>query len=281
MRDGKKKAKTVAVTPAAAPPAADDPGPSMPAAPPPTRQNTMAVMPAELPEVSRREAAVSIASHRATNSTFSRWRTQDPIVAAVIERQLAYMEAVEKAAMAASAERARAREVRQQAIFDAALRVPKRADDPFRGPLPEWVDPDAPPPAAEAAISEAGSQDAASLWKAAGAKATAKSGGKAGKAGKGGKASGAKAGAKGSEKKEKPKKESTKLASLQYFRPGEKRKGVKGWIKELDARGWSKKKTALVPAHSRGCMNAPLSPFPPPAHAPPYGRRCACTACDA
>ena len=140
MRDGKKKAKTVAVTPTAAPPAADDPGPSMPAAPPPTRQNTMAVMPAELPEVSRREAAVSIASHRATNSTFFRWRTQDPIVAAVIERQLAYMEAVEKAAMAASAERARAREVRQQAIFDAALRVPKRADDPFRGPLPEWVD---------------------------------------------------------------------------------------------------------------------------------------------
>ena len=61
------------------------------------------------------------------------------------------------------------------------------------------------------------------------------------KAAKGG-GKGAKGAKGGGEKK---KKESTKLASLQYWRPGEKRRGVKGWIKELDARGWSKKKTAL------------------------------------
>ena len=38
----------------------------------------------------------------------------------------------------------------------------------------------------------------------------------------------------------------TKLASLMYFRPGEKRKGLRMWTTELEARGWSKKKTSLA-----------------------------------
>ena len=41
-------------------------------------------------------------------------------------------------------------------------------------------------------------------------------------------------------------KASTKLLSLQHQRPGEKPKGVKGWMRDLDARGWSAKKTALA-----------------------------------
>ena len=46
--------------------------------------------------------------------------------------------------------------------------------------------------------------------------------------------------------KSKGPKESTKMAALRHVRPGEKPKGLKKWLLELDARGWSKKKTALV-----------------------------------
>ena len=69
---------------------------------------------------------------------------------------------------------------------------------------------------------------------------------------------------------------STKLLALQHQRPGEKPKGVKGWIRDLDARGWSKKKTALVrtPPLARTALSfflslSVLAAAPPRRHARP------------
>ena len=66
---------------------------------------------------------------------------------------------------------------------------------------------------------------------AAGATAKGKAGGK-GKA-KGGSKPAAAGNAKG---------KSTKLASMQYRRKGETNKGLRGWVNELDSRGWTEKK---------------------------------------
>ena len=124
-----------------------------------------------------------------------------------------------KVSQIAAEQREKARQYRRETI--ARSKAPPRQVDPFSSPLPVWAG-HAPPPAddAPAAASEQGS-----------------------KGGKG------KAGAKGKGKAQPvaPKKKmSNKLASLQHQRPGEKPKGVKGWIRDLNARGWSVKKTTLV-----------------------------------
>jgi hypothetical protein len=110
-------------------------------------------------------------------------------------------------------EREQQRAFRRKAVVRS--NAPPRANDPFTGLIPPYQEP-APPPAAAPPPAD-----------------------DKGKGGKGAKGAKGKAGAAPA------KKQSTKLLSLQHQRPGEKPKGVKGWIKELDARGWSKKKTAL------------------------------------
>ena len=157
----------------------------------------------------------------------------DPIMSALYGRQQAHFQIVELAALAARAERGHARKQRQTRIMNAALNLGARNEAPFSRPIPEYVDPDAPPPAAAPppATASTRSMSMSEMWQAA---AAAKA--------KGAKV--AKPAAKPPPKKEK--KESTKLASLQYYRPGDKSKGVKGWMNELGARGWPKKKLAIV-----------------------------------
>ena len=43
------------------------------------------------------------------------------------------------------------------------------------------------------------------------------------------------------------------MAALRHVRPGEKPKGLKKWTIELDARGWSKKKTSLSAGFEAWC----------------------------
>ena len=116
-----------------------------------------------------------------------------------------------KVSQIAAEQREKARQYRRETI--ARSKAPPRQVDPFSSPLPVWAG-HAPPPAddAPAAASEQGSK-----------------------------------GGKGKAQPVAPKKKmSNKLASLQHQRPGEKPKGVKGWIRDLNARGWSVKKTTLV-----------------------------------
>ena len=53
---------------------------------------------------------------------------------------------------------------------------------------------------------------------------------------------------------------------MQYKRKGEQNKGVRGWVKELDARGWSQKKTLTSAGFQvRAASSAPLKrPAPLP-----------------
>ena len=156
----------------------------------------------------------------------------DPIMSALYGRQQAHFQMVELAAKAARAERGHVRKQRQTRIMNAALDL-GRNQQPFSRPIPEYVDPDAPPPAAAFPPASASmrSMSMTEMWQAA-VKAKVKA------------AKVAKTAPKLPPVKQK--KESTKLASLQYYRPGDKSKGVKGWMNELGARGWTKKKTAIV-----------------------------------
>ena len=170
--------------------------------------------------------------------------SQEKLVADAKTRQQQHVAAAAERNKLAVAERAKRRAELRHAILTASSGA--KSENPFVGPI---VD-----PAAAASSSEEPA-------KAGGAKGK----GAKGKAGKG---------AKGKAPAPPPgKKSSSKMLALQHTRPGEKPKGLKKWMNELDARGWSKKKTALVRTHTRARTH--LSRLPatlPPSHAP----RCTC-----
>ena len=139
----------------------------------------------------------------------------DAIMALAQKRQQQHKARLEQTRATEAEQRQQQRKARREAIMRARAR-PARKSDPFTGVVPPMPPPEPPAAAAATANPKGG-----------------RGGGRAGGRG-GGRAGGA------------PKKASTKLLSLQHQRPGEKPKGVKGWIRDLDARGWSKKKTALV-----------------------------------
>ena len=128
-------------------------------------------------------------------------------------------------AVAERAEREKLRIHRRTSVIAAsAAAIKPRATEPFKSPIPPMP----------------GSEQAAAAAATPAAKGGAKGkGGSAAKPGKGGKSS------LGAPPANPGKKSSTKMLALQHNRPGEKPKGLKKWTIELDARGWSKKKTAL------------------------------------
>ena len=169
-------------------------------------------------------------------------RSQEKLKVMVQAQDAARKAAAEKEAAAAKAARDRAREQRRLAVFAAAEKAkPVRTADPFSSPIP-------PMPGSEAALA----LEAAAAKGGKGG-AAVKKGGSATKPGaKGGAKAGssviAKAPALG-----KGKKQSTKMAALQHNRPGEKPKGLKKWSLELDARGWSEKKTLTSAGFEAWC----------------------------
>ena len=180
---------------------------------------------------------------------------------AVLQRQEQKREGDQVVATAARAEREAARAIRRAALIKL---LPSNTGDAFCGQIPEYVD----PAAAAAVVAPAGA--APNLMEAAANMAIAKN-----DKGKGKGKSSKKGGGKVVPKAQPAKKESTKLKALQYQKPGEKPKGLKGWMKELDARGWSKKKTAIVrhccaASTLCGCQRASTTPttslprVPPP-----------------
>ena len=143
-----------------------------------------------------------------------------------------------EAAKAVAGTRAERRKQRREQILAGAARKDRKlAVNPFAGNIPDFGSTD---------------DDAA----------------KGAKGGKG------KAGAKGSKKKVSAppkKKQSNKMAALQHNRPGEKPKGFKKWFLELEARGWSEKKTRLV----RGALRMrPPHAAPAARLARAFSRRC-------
>jgi hypothetical protein len=161
-------------------------------------------------------------SRRAQEKLVELVLNQDRNVAiAIAKRQQQHAAEGSRLEAGEAAERGKARAVRRSSVVRPA--APPRAVEPFTSPIPKDAappEPPAPPPAVEPAP---------------------KAGGKGKNVGKGKGAAPPKA------------KSSNKLLALQYVKPGEKPKGVKGWMRDLDARGWSKKKTALVrapPAHA-------------------------------
>lgn len=150
------------------------------------------------------------------------------------QRQQEHRESTETHVMAQREERARLRALRREAITH--VQVAPRDTVPFAAAIPTYV----PSSALGQTEALAAAPAAAAVAVALAAKGGSK-GGKGVKSTKGGKAKSGK-GAKGAPAK----KESTKLMALQYKRTGEKPKGIKRWIKDLESRGWSKKKTVLA-----------------------------------
>lgn len=147
--------------------------------------------------------------------------SQEKLKQLVLAKEAAHKAAGEKIAAAEREERERLRNHRRNLVIQAAnAAIKPRSVEPFTSAIPPMPGTE-PQPAAAA--------------KGAGAKGK---GGSAAKA-KGGKSS------LGAPPKNPGKKSSTKMLALQHNRPGEKPKGVKGWIRDLDARGWSVKKTML------------------------------------
>jgi hypothetical protein len=155
-------------------------------------------------------------------------RAQEKLKQLVLAKEAAHKAEGERIAAAERAERERLRVHRRNSVMQAAAAsVKPRTSEPFLSPIPPM--PGTEPAAAAATPSGKGS---------------AAKPGKGGSAAKPG-AKGGKPSALGAPPKNPGKKSSTKMLALQHNRPGEKPKGVKGWMRDLDARGWSVKKTML------------------------------------
>ena len=158
------------------------------------------------------------------------------VAAAVAKRQQQHFVDKGKVLSVWADERSKSRAIRQTNVMRKAA-PPARKTEPFTSPLPV---------AAGHAEAPAASSRAPSAAPPKGGKGAGMPGARRG--------SSSKAIAPAFSKKQ-----SSKMVSLQHNRPGDKPKGLKGWIRDLDARGWSKKKTAMV--RGRAASAAPLPQY--------------------